>query len=436
MRANMYAILLLLTLANAILLTSYFSRDIRKHVLHRSHTTPEDIINLLGHSESPSASVSELLKARSLANQRLRHTFNLTNTFVKAETDIHNTFVGRMKDLIRAQRRRGQWGEFLHVARQAFACELNSYVPTEARFPTAFPDFIQVLTLRIIVVALLDPDRDMESIDAEDLRVSATLITKLWGISKLKKISSAVPLMNASCTSPDIDDLTTLNYHLRRLLPDTEKYPNPINFVIPTWETLWRVVATCLAHVHENVEFRRVFEELLEDPTSERFKTTSFDSKLCADWIISETLRLHPPSRHISRSFVIEQPPFLQFVRALLPRSVTDQLGLAPLIRSEIADVEGIHLSVGIWGADVLEFSPRRWGRYTNPSETPTLFAFGYGPLICIGKNWAPMAAALIVGAILEGIEREELEIVGTGIIGGRAGWLGWRVQSREAFKT
>ncbi|KAJ3911453.1 hypothetical protein F5877DRAFT_73167 [Lentinula edodes] len=433
----MYAILLLLTLAGsiAILLTIYFFLDIHKHMLYRKYTTPEEIINLLGHSESPSSSISELLKARSLANRRLRHTFNLTNTFVKPETDIHNTFVGRMKDLIRAQRRRGQWVDFLHVARQAFACELNSYVPTEKGFSTAFTDFIQVLTLRIIVVALLDPDRDIESIDAEDLRVSAMLITKLWGISKLK-ISSTVPLMDAPCTSPDIDDLTTLNYHLRRLLPDTEKYPNPINFVIPTWETLWRVVATCLAHVHENVEFRQVFEELLEDPTSERFKTTSFDSKLCADWIVSETLRLHPPSRHISRSFVVEQPPFLQFVRTLLPRSVSDQLGLAPLIRSEIADVEGIHLSIGIWGADALEFNPRRWARYTTSLEAPTLFAFGYGPLICIGKNWAPMAAALIVGAILEGIEREELEIVGTGIIGGRAGWIGWRVQSREAFKA
>ncbi|KAJ3807602.1 hypothetical protein F5876DRAFT_47740 [Lentinula aff. lateritia] len=405
-------------------------------MLYRNHTTPEEIINLLGHSESPSASVSELLKARSLANQRLRYTFNLTNTFVKAETDIHNTFVAQMKDLIRAQRRHGQWVEFLHIARQAFTCELNSYVPTEEGFSAAFTDFIQILTLRIIVVALLDPDRGMESIDAEDLRVSAMLITKLWGISKSRKISSAVPLMSDPCTSPDIDDLTTLNYHLRRLLPDTEKYPNPINFVIPTWETLWRVVATCLAHVHENVEFRRMFEELLEDPTSERFKTPSLDSKLCADWIVSETLRLHPPSRHISRSFVVEQPPFLQFVRSLLPRSVTHHLRLTPLIRSEIADVEGVHLSVGIWGADVLEFNPRRWARYTSSSEAPTLFAFGYGPLICIGKIWAPMAAALIVGAVLEGIEREELEIVGTGIIGGRAGWIGWQVQSREAFKA
>ncbi|KAJ3740419.1 hypothetical protein DFH05DRAFT_1405193 [Lentinula detonsa] len=425
----MYAVwLLLTTLAGLIIIIVLTIFRCIAHTSTQRHDTPKGIMNLLGPSTS--TSVRGLLKSRSLANQRLLHTFNITNTFVQADIQTHNIFVGRMKDLLRAQARHGQWGGFLGIARQAVASELNRYDIGQG-FSTAFADLVQIVTLKTIMVSLLDPDRDMESIDAQDLRASATLITELWAMSKKQtSVSSAASSPSSSCTLPDVDALATLSTHLRRLLPDTEKYPNPIDFVVPTWETLWRLVATSLAHVYDNEVYRHNFQELLGDPTAERFRTTSFDSTLCTEWIINETLRLHPPSRHISRSFPVKEHPGLRILVSLLPKFIRGRLKLDSIIRSEIADIESIHLSTNIWGPDALEFKPRRWKAYADAADAPTLFAFGYGPLMCVGKNWAPMAAALIAGAILESIEAEGLEIIGTAVIGGRAGWAGWEFQT------
>ncbi|KAJ3980648.1 hypothetical protein F5890DRAFT_1540360 [Lentinula detonsa] len=424
MPIDMYSVwLLLTTLTGSIIIIVLTIFRCVAHTSTQRHDTPKGIMNLLG----PSTSVRGLLKSRSLANQRLRHTFNITNTFVQADTQTHNIFVGRMKDLLRVQSRHGQWGGFLRIARQAVASELNRYTIGQ-EFSTAFADLVQIVTLKAIVVSLLDPDRDMESIDAQDLCASATLITELWAMSKQQTSVSSAASSPSTCTPPDVDRLATLSTHLRRLLPDTERYPNPIDFVVPTWETLWRLVATSLAHVYDNKDYRHNFHELLGDPTPGRFRTTSLDSNLCTEWIINETLRLHPPSRHISRSFpLVKEHKGLQILVSLLPKFIRDHLRLDSIIRSEIADIESVHLSTDIWGPDALEFKPRRWERHAGAADSaPTLFAFGYGPLMCIGKSWAPMTAALIVGAILEGIDAERLEIIGTAVIGGRAGWAGW----------
>ncbi|KAE9405878.1 hypothetical protein BT96DRAFT_915833 [Gymnopus androsaceus JB14] len=270
----------------------------------------------------------------------------------------------------------------------------------------------------------------MDTLNAEDLRSSATLIMKLWTSSK-------------TASSGNEAELSKLNYHLRNLLPDAEKYPNPINFVIPTWETLWRLVATCLARVYDNAEYCHVFEEFLQDPTSRRFHDHSdstisnvgYSDGLCADFIINETLRLHPPSRHISRSFPIETPsisipvPKLTFVGGW-PVLTLDWRHRTQ-IQTEVADIEAAHLSTDIWGMNALTFEPRRWALHAD-KDAPTLFVFGHGPLMCVGKKWAPMAAAIIVGAILECIKADGLEIVGGRSIGGREGWDDWMIQSFE----
>ncbi|KAJ3777308.1 hypothetical protein FB446DRAFT_660264, partial [Lentinula raphanica] len=430
-RDNMYILFLLcaivtLGLITTITLTLFCSRN--SYPTTKQHTSPRAIMNLL----DPKLSIHNLLSSRFLANQRLLHTFNLSNTFVSPDLRTHHMFVGRMKDLIRAQSRHGHWGAFLHVARQAVESELDHCAKGRETPPSrSFAELVQIVTFKTILIGLLDPDRDMETIDTEDVRVSATLITKLWAMSKMKKsgsVPSAAPPSDDTSTTPIIDELATLNHHLRQLLPDLDKYPNPVDFIIPTWETLWRLVATSLAHVYDQEEYRRSFQELLENPTPERFSTAQVTPRTC--WIINETLRLHPPSRHISRSFSIEQHPLRQFLHGLLPKFTRDIFSLDRCpIRSEVAAIEVVHLSTEIWGTDALKFNPKRWGEYTGSANVPTLFAFGYGPLMCIGKNWAPMAAALIVGAILEGVKEGGLEIHGTTVIGGRSDWVGWCVQ-------
>ncbi|KAF9061691.1 hypothetical protein BDP27DRAFT_1406565 [Rhodocollybia butyracea] len=432
----MYLILLSVLLGAILTLYSVLSASSYSDKSSRSHTTPREIVQLLGYSSS--SSITQHLHSRALANQRLRRAFRLTNTFVSDEVEVHDAFVGRMNELIRGQSRLGsakQWMTFLQVSRRAVSSELNSFIDPSSSSSSgyAFAEFIQIVTLKIIIAGFLDPNRDIDELDAEGLRVSATLIMKLWTLSKTAHWSSI---------DSSESELTTLNEHLCRLLPDREMYPDPINFVIPTWETLWRLVATCIARIYKDVPYRDVFRNFLDEPTYQRFGPSNSRSRaddtdisdLCASWIINETLRLHPPSKHISRSFVVGKPFILQFMISFTPRCIAGWLKLegdasSPQIRSQVADVEKVHLSTDIWGPNALDFEPRRWRSLNDRRDrTPTLFAFGDGPLMCVGKKWAPMAAALMIAAIFEGFEAEGLDIEGTSTIGGRAGWDGWRI--------
>jgi hypothetical protein len=60
-------------------------------------------------------------------------------------------------------------------------------------------------------------------------------------------------------------------------------------------------------------------------------------------------------------------------------------------------------------------------------------WVFGYGKLRCVAATWAPMAAAVVAGIVVEGIEEGGMEVVrGEGGVGGREGWKGWVVRQKR----
>jgi hypothetical protein len=58
--------------------------------------------------------------------------------------------------------------------------------------------------------------------------------------------------------------------------------------------------------------------------------------------------------------------------------------------------------------------------------------AFGFGRLGCVAKEWAPMAAGLIVAAVLGEVDEEVYEIITGPNMGGRVGWDGWFVRRKD----
>jgi len=139
------------------------------------------------------------------------------------------------------------------------------------------------VTLRAIIGGLLDPTADISLLDSNDICVVAELITDIWLLSK----------------KPDpipAHLLQTLQDRLRRLVPDHDLYPNPLDFVIPTWETFWRVVAVILAHVENDAEASRAFLDFFENPSSEQFRAATFDGAApSVRHYVIEALRCIPP---------------------------------------------------------------------------------------------------------------------------------------------
>jgi hypothetical protein len=243
-----------------------------------------------------------------------------------------------------------------------------------------YAECMQVITLHA-VLDLLDADTSL--LDAADLRTVASGINELWTQSK------------HGATNPTL--LPAINAHLARWLPNTP-FNTPLDILIPTWETLWRVVAIALAHIYADAPAVGMFAELFEDPIRDVFSRALSTGEGSPKAVVLEVLRLHPPTSNIAR--------------AQADGSVVK------------ARVAAAHLEPRIWGEHADEFDP---ARFMKPDHPP-IYAFGYGRLSCIANTWAPMTAAVIVSAILRVVEENDLEINAGTRIGGRTGWEGWSI--------
>ncbi|KAJ6539925.1 hypothetical protein B0H10DRAFT_1856175 [Mycena sp. CBHHK59/15] len=355
----------------------------------RHHTT-ESIRTFLN---PPDTTVNDLLRSRSDANTHLAHTFHLTNTFISPDPNIHTSFLRQTRCLLHAANQRG-WDYFLCLSRQAVDTSLPE---------SSFSTFVQAATLRAIVAGLLsgDADVDMALLNSSDVNIVVSLIPRLWSLSK-----GPHPIQPAL--------LATLNHHLRHLIPDQDKYPNPLDVVIPAWETLWRVVAVTVARAHNSPEGRDVFRRFAEIPHAEQFRRKEWvGNASAADWI-NETLRLHPPVKHITRAVVAPRAGIWgRFFRGKY---------------TAVADIEMAQLAREEWGQEPEGYEPSRHGA----GRPKALLAFGYGPLGCVAKDWAPMAAAAIVAAILDRVDGTNYEVLAGPQVGGRKGWDEWRIRKKN----
>ena len=374
-------------------------------VMHR------DISSVFHLLSPPNSYPKSLLASRASPNARLVRAFSLTNTFVSADIDVHSTFVGHANALLRAATQRG-WPYFQHTAIGAIEAVLCEKTQLE------FDVLVQDVTLRVILVGFLDVGKEVGEFDCTDIRVVASHITRLW---RLSKSSDNIPSHL----------LPQLNHHLRRLIPDEETYPNPLDYVIPVWETLWRVVATTVAFASTE-DFTDIFAELHKQPTVDRFRTC-IDIRPSTEAFVTEAMRLHPPSKRIARC-VSRTGPFASFFQSFAGKHISPSFS-SPMssLHKECADIESVLRDFNIWGPDALQFDPTRFHptRLQPRQEKVKVLPFGYGRYRCIAASWAPMAAGVISAAILDRIGAEkEYYLVAGKATGGREGWEGWSILS------
>jgi hypothetical protein len=427
-------------------------------------------------SYEPSIDINTLLHERAIPNERLVRALGLTNTFVSASPEVHHNFVRRALGMLH-RAREGGWDWVADVAREAVgssglenpnsAAYLAPQGSGEERI-IKFDTLIQNTTLLVVLVVLLGQDESRfgsSGSDANctsnssscfmqsDIECVARNITLLWGLSKLPQ---TIP--------PHI--LEELNGALGRLMGgrrrddegngeedkdedgDSEGFDNPLDFVVPAWETLWRVVATTVAYAYarrddDSAHVKEVLKEFMKDPTEAQFRRAS-DAEAEADatspllnvelvdvrCIVAECMRLHPPSKHIGRS---KARALWAFVLRILPTSwMQHPWGISYLTRVKVnADVGALLRCQKIWGTDAASFVPQRHLplKVTKEQKEAMAWVFGYRRLRCVAAAWAPMAAGIVAGAVVERMEREGMEVVkGRGGIGGRGGWDGWWV--------
>ncbi|KAF4615189.1 hypothetical protein D9613_003414 [Agrocybe pediades] len=369
-----------------------------------------DIKNVLDPPRAPGM-IAILLQERADSNKRLIRALNISNTFVSSEVAVHEQFVRQARHLLNNVKGRG-WQSFQSTTFDAVRWQLEQ----DPSIEIPFDRFIQNITLVVVLLEILQVENPVEALSYDDITLIANHITTLWSLSKK---SDPIP--------PDL--LPALQAALRRIVINKNLFPDPLNFVVPAWETLWRVVATTVAYSFARTDYKESFQHFSAYPSERRFARASMmpGETVSVQAIVSEAMRLHPPSKHIGRVRCRSWCP--EFFRKWLARP-------GWIFRKKSADIQKILRCHEIWGSDSDTFDPSRCQEFAGREEEQSAalgLVFGHGPLKCIASSWAPVAAAVISGAILEQFNESMGHTLQVGAeIGGRTGWIGWSVIRKE----
>ena len=196
---------------------------------------------------------------------------------------------------------------------------------------------------------------------------------------------------------------------------DGDPTANPLNWILPGYETIWRVTLRCFVELNmrchsEEREWHRVLDAFIAQPTrAQLFATNSAD--VSAINISKEALRLYPPTRRVYRAF-----------RTSPQSDPTDAHG--PGIHA--ADIETLHRNTILWGPDATLFRPSRWAHLTG-AQTKFFLPMGHRPFACParqetfsgpqGGEKLPFGVSFL--ALLVGIMSDETQ---------RRSWIGFGV--------
>ena len=360
----------------------------------RVYSKYPDIMTLLN---PPHSSIPLLLSTRARSNERLARIFGLGNSFVSAEPRVRKQFVTRARELLREHTR--HFATFPDSARHTVAEVASHLLSPSHPHPKAIPfaTFVQVVTMRIVVCSFLGGDIPQDT--DEDVIFVVRAINELWASSKKRPMHTQAEVLDR------------LNGHLLQWLPT---YERPLDFIIPSYETMWRVVAVTAALAGHDRGARAAFSAYLDSANECQYKNFN-NGGPSVEHFLCEVLRLHPPSRRLARA----TPP--QFLGFPTWGSASD----------EVADLEALHRDTHIWGQQGHIFDPMRFhpSRLTHEQRL-AFIPFGYGPLRCIAFKEAPQFAAIVAASILEVIQRYRLVCGET--VGRRDGWDGWSIEAGD----
>jgi hypothetical protein len=278
--------------------------------------------------------------ARALPNQRLQDTFGVDNIFTSTDRNYNIQFrngaVQKMQEAISYHPGEypPDWADVVSFIRAAVQKKVKLRSIGEGNLDNEIPlaELAQFVTLEVSLCYLF-PQSPHNYSEPAAITTLAKKINDLWLQSK----SENVPLWK---------DQTDMLKLLRDVTGQDPLDPkdNPMNFILPAYETMWRVVFRGLLEIN----FRRgghdakmqVWKALLgrffEDQRAIHWLQPDNVFELSTIDVIKEVFRLYPPTRRIYRQY-------------------PDPTG-----RKE-ADLEQMHRNINLGGRDPDAFRPQRW---------------------------------------------------------------------------
>ncbi|KAI9885434.1 MAG: hypothetical protein M1823_002782 [Watsoniomyces obsoletus] len=356
------------------------------------------------------------VQSRAAPNKRLRFTFGVENSFTTLEEEYCQRFRNSAARKLRLNK--SDWDE---LAKTAGAIVRDQ---KKGKLSLNLVQLVQLLSLKISMVVLFRVDAT--KCNDQDMHTIASEINRLWLESKddtradgvfwrdegklARALSAVLPeFPQGFLLKHFVPKYRSISHLFRRVSPrflhhllpplDITSRTNPLNYILPAYETLWRVVLkgfleVGFRHVHliEQRQWTCVLRSFVEDPSMANFQSihggpaaTRKRHGFSVESLVIETLRLYPPTRRIYRKFQYANSPEEELVAA---------------------DIETCQRLPNVWGTTALQFDPREWRLHLNSRETPqlhrTFMPFGAGHFQCpAGSGFGPRMIGLLVGVLV-----------------------------------
>lgn len=303
------------------------------------------------------------LDMRAKANIRLKEVFGIDNAFTTNDKKYYQHF---LKTTIHrfGEIKKFRWSNMALRSSELIKQKLEK--EQEKKYFLLSP-FVQSITFRMVMLMFFPETL----ISSENLvEVLTSKINRLWIKSKSFETTHLHLLEGEKRALLDV---------LGRIMgkPVKEGRDNPLNIIIPAYETLWRVVLRIFLEVrfystkYQLERTRETAAKFLESPclNSLNNNNSGHPSMAC---IVNEGLRLYPPTRRIHR------------------KCGGAEIGI---------DIEAIQRDSKIWGPKARVYEPSRWMR-PGISNLPNFLPFGKG-FVCPAKNEiGPMMIGILVAAL------------------------------------
>lgn len=328
------------------------------------------------------------LVSRAIPNQRLVEAFGLDKAFTSEDHVYAKLFNQKAVAMIKLNA-----SDWRAMATEAHKLIRNGMMRSDGQtVRTEVDRLIQSVTLKIAIHVLFR--HDPVGLDDAVIESMASSINELWTLSKgshdqVRKMQGPKQKLRSALSQifPDYQ-------------PESTPRDNPLNYIIPAYETLWRAVLFCFIETNFRTsssakvfEWRETLRQYLDQIIHDGFEQPAsqpHEWSVTVEDIVNEALRLYTPTRRIHRYYK-------------LPSSRQPQI-LA-------ADIEALHREPNIFGDDPLIFKPARWHHLAEEAHKAFL-PFGSKPILCPAqKEFGPKVIAVLVAALTACIDPSEWDL-------------------------
>lgn len=319
-------------------------------------------------------------QARAYPNERLKVAFRINNCFTNDKQERCDDFRKTVEELLHPAKDNYEphWRDLVETARTVAKAELSGFGAEKSLF-----DAVQMTVMKTMLKVLFQRS-PADTTKDRHIRRLAKEINKQWVKSKDGLVSGETP--DWGFEQQKVSKSAAEHIFGEWQADNTD---NPFNFLLPGYETMWRVVLravielTSTRHPTDSLAWKERLAAFMRNPTRDQLQKEKNADGLTAQHVSFETLRLYPPTRRFSREKKYDDG--------------------STCLKS--ANIEEMHHKAPTWKPDPESFRPERWTALPNGIHTKGFMPFGCYPFNCPAKqSWkVPIPFGVSMIAVLAG---------------------------------